>query len=84
MPKAVRDALGARPGDDIEFVPQGDAFLVDVRPRRSVLDFAGIAGDAALRIPATAEELDEVVGRGLAAAAVDRERRTRPGARRSR
>ena len=84
MPKAVRDALGARPGDEIEFVPQGDAFLVDVRPRRSVLEFAGIAAEAASRLPVTAEALDEMVGGGLAAAAVDRERRTRSGARRSR
>jgi len=55
----VRDALGARPGDEIEFVPRGEEFVVDVRYRRSVLDFAGIAAEAAPRVPGTAEELDE-------------------------
>lgn len=83
VPKAVRDALGARPGDDLEFVPSGDAFVVDVRPRRSVLDFAGIAGDAAPRIPATAEDLDRLIERGMTDAAVARERRTRGRSRQS-
>jgi predicted nucleic acid-binding protein len=45
--KAVRDALGARPGDEIEFVPRGDTLVVEVRHRRSVLDFVGIAAMAA-------------------------------------
>jgi AbrB family looped-hinge helix DNA binding protein len=72
VPKAVRDALGARAGDDIEFVRQGDAFLVEVKPRRSVLDFAGIAADSAPRVPAAAEDLDELIERGMADAAVAR------------
>ena len=83
MPKAVRDALGARPGDVIEFVRRGDAFLVDVRPRRSVLDFAGIADDAAPRVPATAEDLDALIKRGMTDAAVAREKRTRSRSRQS-
>lgn len=83
VPKVVRDALGARPGDDIEFVSRGAEFILAVRPRRSVLDFAGIAREAVARIPVTAEDLDEMVGRGLAAEAVDRERQTRPGRRRT-
>lgn len=83
VPKAIRDALGARPGDDIEFVRRGDAFLVDVRPRRSVLDFAGIAADAAPRVPATAEDLDGLIERGMTDAAVAREKRTRSRSRQS-
>lgn len=81
VPKAVRDALGARPGDEIEFVPRGEELLVEVRPRRSVLDFAGIAAEAMLRVPGTAEELDELVDRGMAEASMARERRTRRGSR---
>lgn len=76
VPKTVRDALGARPGDDIEFVRRGDAFLVDVRPRRSVLDFAGMAADGAPRVPATAEDLDALIEGGMTDAAVARERQT--------
>lgn len=83
MPKAVRDALGARPGDEIEFVRQGDGFVVNVRPRRSVLDFAGLAADGASRVPATAEDLDGLIERGMTDAAVARERRTRGRSRRS-
>lgn len=77
VPKPVREALGARPGDELEFVPRGEAIVVEVRPRRSVLDFAGIAADAATRVPATAEELDELVARGMAQAVLARESRTR-------
>ena len=82
MPKAVRDALGARPGDEIEFVPRGEELLVEVRPRRSVLDFAGIAAEAVALVLETAEELDELVDRGMAEASVSRERRARRGSRR--
>jgi AbrB family looped-hinge helix DNA binding protein len=72
VPKAVRDALGARPGDEIEFVPRGDELVVEVRHRRSVLDFVGIAAKAAPRVPSTAAELDELVARGMAEAATAR------------
>jgi len=77
VPKAVREALGARPGDEIEFVPRGDELVVEVRHRRSVLDFAGIAAEAAPRVPGTAEELDELVERGMAEAAIARATRSR-------
>jgi AbrB family looped-hinge helix DNA binding protein len=82
VPKAVRDALGARPGDEIEFVPRGEELLVEVRPRRSLLDFAGVAAEAVPLVPGTAEELDELVDWGMAEASVARERRTRRGSRR--
>jgi AbrB family looped-hinge helix DNA binding protein len=84
VPKAVRDALGARPGDEIEFVPRGDELVVEVRHRRSVLDFAGIAAKAAPRVPGTAAELDELVDRGMAEAAMARVIRSRRAPRRSR
>jgi len=66
VPKPIRDVLGARPGDDIEFVVKGSSMFIELRPRRSVLDFAGIAADAVGRIPDTAEELDKLIDRGLA------------------
>lgn len=77
IPKAVREALGARPGDDIEFVARGDELFIEVRPRRSVIDFAGLAAEAASRLPTTAEELDDAIEAGMAEDAVARERRSR-------
>ena len=88
MPKYVRDVLKARPGDELEFEPYEEgSFIVRHRPRRSVLDFAGIAADVADRLPATAEELDELVARGMSERAVreqgtrgqDKSRTRRPG-----
>ncbi len=83
VPKAVRDALGLRPGDDIEFVSRGTELLIEGRPRRSALEFAGIASGAAGRIPATADELDVLIEDGMAEAAVRRAGASGRGARRS-
>lgn len=83
VPKAVRDALGAQPGDDIEFVPRGTELLVEVRPRRSVLEFAGIADQAAPWVPHAANDLDALIEDGMAAAAVRRAGSVRRGSRRS-
>ena len=79
VPKAVRDALGVRPGDDIEFVAQGENVVLRVRPRRSVLDFDGIASAAASRVPRTAEELDEMIARGMIKASIARAGQKRAG-----
>ena len=84
VPKAVRDALGVRPGDDIEFVPRGTELLVELRPRRSLLEFAGIAADAAARVPNSADELDALIEDGMAEAAVRRAGPVGRGSRRSR
>jgi len=73
VPKAVRDALGLRPGDDIEFVPRDDGFVVEARPRLGVLDFAGLAAAAAARTPATAEAIDALLAAGMAAEAAERQ-----------
>jgi AbrB family looped-hinge helix DNA binding protein len=72
VPKAIRDALGARPGDDIEFVRRGTEVLVELQPRRSVLEFAGIAAATATRVPDSAKELDALIEGGMADAAVKR------------
>lgn len=83
VPKAIRDALGARPGDDIEFVPRGTELLVEVRLRRSVLEFAGIDPDAAARVPDSADDLDALIEDGMAEAAVRRASSVGRGSRRS-
>jgi len=83
VPKAVRDALGAHAGDDIEFVPRGAELLVEVRRRRGVLEFAGIAANAAARVPETADDLDALIEDGMAAAAARRAGPVRRGPRRS-
>jgi len=77
VPKLVREALGLRPGDELEFVARGEEMLVAARPRRSILDFAGLGAAAAGLVPATAEALDELVDRGMGDAAAARERRVR-------
>ena len=77
MPKAVREALGARPGDELEF------WLV--APRSSWKSGTGGASstspgwpaNAAPRVPGTAAELDELVERGMAEAATVRATRSR-------
>jgi AbrB family looped-hinge helix DNA binding protein len=69
VPKAVREAMAVGPGDDLEFERVGDHYVVRARRRRSILEFAGIAGRASKRIPATAAELDRVIDDGMAAEA---------------
>ena len=72
IPKALRDELGLRPGDDVEFVSRDGLVIVEARRRRSILEFAGIAASAAKRTPATAEEIDEMLATGMAAETVRR------------
>ena len=75
VPKSIRDRLGLAPGDEIEFEPAGDTFVLRPRRRRSVLEFAGIAGATSDRLPGTAEELDRAIGAGMATAAATRQAR---------
>ena len=66
VPKAIREHLGAGPGDDLLFEARDDGSAVVRRRKRiSVLDMAGIAADSAYRAPATAEELDVLIAEGL-------------------
>jgi len=53
--------------------------VLRVRPRRSVLDFDGIASAAASRVPRTAEELDEMIARGMTKASIARASKKRVG-----
>jgi AbrB family looped-hinge helix DNA binding protein len=72
VPKSVRDSLDVGPGDELEFEPVGDGYVIRPRRRRSILDFAGIAGRASARIPATADELDQLLADGMAKEALRR------------
>ncbi len=66
VPKAIREHLGAGPGDDLLFEARDDgSAIVRRRKRISILDMAGIAADSVARAPATAEELDELIAEGL-------------------
>lgn len=67
-----------RPGDDLEFVPKGSDIVVELRRRRSVLEFAGLAANAAARVPDDADALDALIESGLAATAVRRTRSIGP------
>ena len=51
IPRAVREQLGVKAGDDVEFEAGPDGMLIRPRPRRSVLDFAGIAADTVIAFP---------------------------------
>lgn len=67
MPKAIREHLGAGPGDDLEFEPGPDgSALVRRRRRIDVIDLAGIAADQAHLIPDDPRELKQLIRRGIA------------------
>lgn len=51
IPKAVREQLGVKAGDDVEFEAGPNGVVVRPRLRRSVLDFAGIAADTVIVLP---------------------------------
>lgn len=45
LPKKVREDLNLRPGDRLVFRKQGGQYVLEAKPRRSVLDFAGALHD---------------------------------------
>ena len=45
LPKKVREDLNLRPGDRLVFRKQGGQYLLEAKPRRSALDFAGALHD---------------------------------------
>ncbi len=81
VPKAVRDRLGAKPGDDLTFEATEDGFLVRSRPRINILDFARAATRVPTGSPTTAEELDPVIAKGRAEEALARDLCLRESAR---
>jgi AbrB family looped-hinge helix DNA binding protein len=61
VPKEIRDLLGLKPGDKVEFAPEGDDKVVMRRAKvRSITDLFGILPAGIL--PETNEELDEMIG----------------------
>lgn len=74
VPKAIRTALDLAPGDELEFEVRADGAMLHPRRRRSLLDFAGIAGDSSRLLPRTAQELDEVLRTANAERAARRHR----------
>ena len=65
LPKAVREALGLRPGDRLVYVIEDGAVRI-CRPR-SILELAGCLEDYATDPPMTLEEMDEAIAEGAAA-----------------
>lgn len=63
LPKDVRDALGLKPGDKVDFVEEQGRFVVKPRTR-SAMELAGILHDPN-RKPMTIEEMDEALGEAL-------------------
>ncbi len=66
VPKAIRDALGAVPGDEIVFERRGDEIVLGHRRRQSVMELAGIFADTAPRPGLTKARLREAVEEELA------------------
>ncbi len=56
LPKQVRDDLNLRPGDKLVFRKRDGAYVLEGRPKRSAVDFAGILHDPA-RKPLTQEDI---------------------------
>jgi antitoxin PrlF len=76
VPKAIRDRLGLKPGDDLEFEDRGDDIVLVARRRRSILEFAGVLPPApGLVLPETNEESERWTSSASAEAAVRRHER---------
>ena len=76
MPKAIRDRLGVKPGDDLEFVERADEIVIVPRRRRSILDFAGALPPApGVIVPKTTAGWERWIRDASAEAAVRRHER---------
>jgi AbrB family looped-hinge helix DNA binding protein len=73
VPKAIRDRLGVRPGDHLEFVERGDEIVIIPRRRRSVLDFAGALPPVpGVVVPTSSEEWKQAIRDAWTDAATER------------
>jgi AbrB family looped-hinge helix DNA binding protein len=64
LPKAVREALGLKPGDRLSYViEEGE---VRIRRPRSILELAGMLKAYAPDPPTTLEEMDEAIAEAAA------------------
>ena len=88
VPRQVREALGAVPGDDLLFESREGDIVVRREPRKSVLAFAGVASDPAPTGGLTRADLTAAAERAVGEAYADKIARmqqsdaTRPARRR--
>jgi bifunctional DNA-binding transcriptional regulator/antitoxin component of YhaV-PrlF toxin-antitoxin module len=88
VPRQVREALGAVPGDDLLFELREGGIIVRREPRKSVLAFAGVASDTAPACGLTGADLTAATERAIGEAYADKLARmqqtgaTRPARRR--
>jgi AbrB family looped-hinge helix DNA binding protein len=76
MPKAIRDRLGLKPGDAVEFEDRDGEVVLVPRRRRSILDFAGVLPPApGVILPKTSAEWKEAIRDSWADAAAEKEKR---------
>lgn len=61
LPKQVREDLRLKPGDRLVFRKRNDEYVLEARPRRSALDFAGVLHDPG-RAPLTQAEIKSTGG----------------------
>lgn len=74
IPKELRELLGLKAGDRVEFVPRDDGAVTLRRAKiQSITDLFGIL--PAGSVPATVEEMDELIGEAVA----ERDVRSRRG-----
>lgn len=64
LPKDVRDALKLRPGDQLEFIRQGDTYVLRPRTKR-IGDFAGLLHKEGMR-PVGIEDMNEGIAEAAA------------------
>lgn len=82
MPKFIRDELGLKPGDDVEFERRGEAFVIVPRIRRSILEFAGVLPPApGVVVPKTSAGWKRWIREASAEAVVERYERIQRQAR---
>lgn len=69
IPKEIRDQLGLKPGDKVEFTLHSDGILQVVPRRGSIRDLKGILPKP--KVSLSLEELDDAIARAV----IDRARR---------
>lgn len=69
IPKEIRDQLGLKPGDKVEFTLHNDGILQVVPRRGSIRDLKGILPKP--KVSLSLEELDDAIARAV----IDRARR---------
>jgi AbrB family looped-hinge helix DNA binding protein len=76
VPKAIRDRLGLKPGDDLEFDERGDEIVIVARRRRNVLDFAGALAPApGVALPVSTDDWKRAIRDSWVDAAAERQDR---------